>query len=753
MANPWGDEPVNSAPEAPTPPASVNPWGDEPVAKPGFFAKAKSLVTGEGRIDPAYAEQPEFTQAYAGADYLGRDTGTRVPGSELPQLGGTARSQIAPDEAGQLDILRKQIPGLEEKRDQHGNLLLKAPGMKDFAYLNKPGLSGRDVEEFGTQTLATLPFMGAAGAGKGILARIGYGAGGMAAGSVAQDALAGAAGSEQGISGERAAIGGAVGAALPGAEAALKAGGALASYPINQVRKAVNPDAAAERAVKSAVAADLAAPRGVPLNTTEIAKARAAGQDVRVLDTGGEAVKGLARSAANQSPEARAALMNLIDERYAGQGPRTAEFIRSLVARPGQNVNAYETREALQAAARAARTPLYETAYKDGAQGIMDPILTQLQGAPAIERAMRAAAGSVKNRAAAGKTTGIRGPNGYTLEFWDLTKRSLDDRIGQLKKSGAKSAAMELSELRTQTVKALDNAVPSYAPARGTAQSFFKAGDALEAGENFVGGRYDITAARRALAKMTQQERELFAEGFASKFIGQVRGLGDRRDILNSINASPAARERFNVALGPNRARAMEAFLRVEDIMDSARKAMGNSTTVRQMIELGLTGYGVYNADPHTIMLAALSYGNRAVNRRVAERVAQQLLSNNPQQFMQGLKQIGSTPMLDSLRAFDKVMKRVGGGREAAEGLSSPNPAQLEPPMPEPRSNSVPGVPKSVPSAPPDVPSVGTPPGRQASLQGAEEARRMAEEAIARGAPRDQVEQRLAQYLRTNGLA
>src|SRR5690606_38380933 len=122
----------------------------------------------------------------------------------------------------------------------------------------------------------------------------------------------------------------------------------------------------------------------------------------------------------------------------------------------------------------------------------------------------------------------------------------------------------------------------------------------------------------------------LFAEGFASKFIFELSRTPDRRNVLNMVNASKDARERLSIALGANRAREIESFLRVEQFLDLVRTAMGNSTTARQLAEMGLGGYGLYTNDPNLMMLAGLSWGSKQIGRKidqkVAERVVNQLL-------------------------------------------------------------------------------------------------------------------------------
>lgn len=741
------------------------PWKPiEQAAPEQQFAQPESNVsgfrdffTGENRTE--FPEAPEFLQSYM-------DVAQREQGAELPQPQSIMQSAITSDPKAQLDILRKNIPGLEARPDKFGNVMVRAPGMKEFAYLNKPGASSRDLDEVGTQTLATLPFLGMAAKGTTALGRAAYGASGLAGASVAEDALAGAAGSEQGISPEKAAISGALGGVTAGIAEPLiggavkYAGKALAS-PINRIRSAFNPDAEATRRVRGAARDDM---RGgnMAMNASQVAAARTRGQDPRVMDVGGETLRAEARRSANLSPVAREELTGFIQDRFASQGLRLEDFISRLVRRSGasRGPNAALSRDQLKTAARSSRTPLYNDAYKAGESGIMTPELRRLMSAPDIQRSLKAAERELKNRVAAGRSKGAYTNGKPTLETWDLVKRRLDDRISSLKRSGANSQALDLDSLRVQLLEQLDRLIPKYAQARGTAATFFRANDALDAGEKFVRGKYDLQAARDAINKMTPQERDLFAEGFTSRFIEDLSRIRDKRSILNTINASRDARRRMEIALGPNRAREVESFLRVEEFMDFIRNALGNSTTARQLAEMGFTGYGLYSNDPHALGIALISMGSRkagqAIDRRVAEKVVQQLLSKDVDTFLKGVKQVASSPFLNALRAFDQFVARSGlartiGAKEAGEAIAAPSspqaaPAQT-PPVSLPPSRGTPGTPPPPsPTTPPQGGGVpGTPPGQQVQNDPAE-VYRMAAEAIASGAPVEQVKARLAEY-------
>ena len=168
----------------------------------------KEAVTGAKRTE--FPDAPEFLNAYGERPVPRDDAGNLTQDTNLSAV---MQSAVTPDPEAQFDILSKAIPGLQRKADAHGNLMLKAPGMTDFAYLNKPGLSKRDLDEFGTQTLATLPLMGLAAPvrGMGLAANMVRGGAGLAAASVEQDALASAAGSDQGVDPDRALLAGGVG--------------------------------------------------------------------------------------------------------------------------------------------------------------------------------------------------------------------------------------------------------------------------------------------------------------------------------------------------------------------------------------------------------------------------------------------------------------------------------------------------------------------------------------------------------------
>ena len=386
------------------------------------------------------------------------------------------------------------------------------------------------------------------------------------------------------------AVGGAVGALAPPVG---RLANAVIGQPIAQTLRGIRtPGEEAERRVAGAIDRDIRnQDRGMSLQEMQAAKAE--GQPAALMDVGGETTCALARSAANTSPEGRSTLNRLIDERFESQSPRMTEWLQKTFHYP----NADAQQEALDKISRTVNRPNYAKAYSEGSGLKFDESLEQISQAPVVQDAIRKTMVSAKNDAAKLGFTPPKNPfqfdetgrlklkteDGKTmtpnLQFWDIVKRNLD-------KTGTPEARDWSRILREH----LDTQVPSYATARAGAARFFGAGDALEAGQNFVGAsqKFGIPDARKQLAKMSPDERQLFQDGYVSRLIETIDKNPDRRSVVNKIAASPAAKEELNVALGRERASEVMGRLHVEGIMDLARPAVqGNSTTARQLVRVG----------------------------------------------------------------------------------------------------------------------------------------------------------------------
>lgn len=665
-----------------TPPAA-------PVQAPGDmggYAPSQIPVAGQdiGRMEAAArgalaGATANFGDELAGIRAAGGGAGVQMPGIPVNtgdifglarlgyemmtgQRGPATEAYEKARDASRSDLAQaqEQYPGATMAGQVAGAVALPG-GMA----IRAPTMAGRAIQ--------------AAGVGAGYGAAAGAGEG-----TTAEDrALRGATG---------AAVGGAAGAVgSPAMELAGRGIAALARPVASTVRGAFNPEAEAARRVVTGLTRDMqAGTAGV--TPGQFAQARTAGAPVAVADMGGETTRALARSAANTSPEGRAALQNLADARFEGQADRATDFIRRLVG----VTDTHATREGLQATARGVNRPAYEAAYRaPNAQGMWDEGLDQLSQAPVVQEAIRAAFVTGRNRGALegfppvnipfvlDRATGrynLRppGPDGQqvlpNLQFWDHVKRNLD-------RLGTREAQDAARILRGH----LDELVPEYRTARAGAARFFGAEDALEAGENFVRSNMSAAEGARALARMSPAERDLFRQGFAARLIDDLNGTRDRVNVLNRIGQSNEARAKLNAALGPQGARQVEAFMAVEQAMDRLRTAVqGNSTTARQLMELGLAGgtygYGQMTGDPSAMMNAGIVYallrGQRGIDQRVARRVADMLVSNDPQVLARGVRMAaGNRRITEALRALDSQLARISG--QQGTGVMGPQAAGI----------------------------------------------------------------------------
>lgn len=441
------------------------------------------------------------------------------------------------------------------------------------------------------------------------------------------------------------AIGAAVGAGAP----VLGAAASKVASPITSTMRGLfNPTKEAERRVASAIARDVANPAMTP---AEHAAAFAAGEPVTALEQGGETTRALARSAANTSPEGRAALEQTVNERALTSGDRVSDWLKSQYNYP----DTFAQQEALKAAAKTSNKAAYQQAFQAGEKGLWSPELERLAGSDTVAAAMKSAAKNAKDEAIVGGHGAMnpritftpdgriqfnKGPTGVPtypdLQYWDLVRRELGDasRRAGFGTEEARRVGRFASALNTE----LDRLVPSYQAARQGAAEAFGAQDALEAGKKFATSNMSNSAAASALGKMSPSERKLFTDGYVDGLAQKASNPTGVTSLTRKLTGSESERNRLSMVLGPQRAQEFIGLLNREKAMGQAQGAITkNSTTARQLAELGLAGAGYeygsggnpFNVNPAALTYAAAGYGlgrgRRAINTNVAKEVANTL--------------------------------------------------------------------------------------------------------------------------------
>lgn len=534
-------------------------------------------------------------------------------------------------------------------------------------------------------------------AGNSLLGRIGAGAASNALIAGADTAVRGGAASDVLESG---AIGGLIGGVVPAAGSGMVAGARAVKDVFGpRINALLRPTQEAERRVGNALQRDAQNSAAPVLTQADETSAALNNQQLLNVDRGGETTRALARSAANADPEARAIIERTASDRFSSQGARAQSFIDRITGGASDDL---ALQEQLKQAARATNKPAYDKAYEEGAKGIWTPEMERLASSPAFTKAMRAAAETGKDRAVVdgfggfnprvkftpdGQMQFTKGPSGVAtypdLQYWDYVKRELDDMAGAAVRSGRKQEAATLTSMASALRNELDAAVPSYKAARQGAAAFFGAEDALEAGKKFVTQNRTVPEVRKALDSMSKPERATFAVGFAAELKDMIAQSGDRTNVINKIFGSEQARAKIKLALGPRAFSEFEQFVKVEHTMDMLRGAMGNSTTARQLAELGLAGgagigttalTGDWKSGLTAAILTGLARrGGQKIDERITKRVAELLLADDPQKLKQAVILATNSP-----RAA-KAVEAIRGGMiagMAAIGQVSTRPAQ-----------------------------------------------------------------------------
>ena len=656
--------------QARNPQAQGNWWANDPVAgqptgQPEMQGPPQRQVgmgeaIGRGVQQGAsfnFSDEIAGLKAASGIPETARNVASAIPIANLiaPTVGAARMGYEALSGGNQATDEYNRVVEAERA----GNKL--AQEQRPYSYIGGNIAGAVAMPIGGMANAATLPARIGRGAAVGAIAG---GVAGAGEGETAGQRLTGAA--------SGAVLGSAVGAAAPaavaGAEAIGRGIGAAVSPVTNRIAGAINPE---RQAAKTAVEY---LGKGAPeLTQAEYAAAQAAGLPVANIDRGGEAGRALARWAGNVSPEARETIQKFADARFEGQGERAIQFLQNIAGTSGDTTI---LRDALKGLARIENRPAYERAFRNpNAQAMWDEGFEQISQAPVVQDAIRAASVTGANRATLDGFQRARSPfvidkqtgqltlrideNGNrmlpSLQFWNEVKINLD-------KVNSREAQMLNGALKSH----LDELVPDYKKARAGAASFFGAEDALDAGQKFVHQNMAIGEASKALSKMSPAERDMFKIGFVSKLIDDVGNTRDRINVVGRINNSPNAKTKLQMVLGENGYRQFDALMSVEQSVDKLRGALGNSSTVRQWIELGLAGSvggtGFVMSDPTSMGVAAAIAGRRYVDQRLAKEIARMLTSGDPDVLAKGVKAVsGNKNLLRAFRDFDARLSSVGG--------------------------------------------------------------------------------------------
>jgi hypothetical protein len=492
------------------------------------------------------------------------------------------------------------------------------------------------------------------------------------------------------------ATGGAIGTASPVLAAGVRAAGrGINEAIVRPIATMANRDNEAIARVGKAVGMDRAA--GSTMSAADEAVAASAGAPVMNADRFGSATRTLARTAVNVSPEAQGSLQGAVQDRFLTQGTRSKGFVNRLMNGATDDL---ALQDSLTQAAEKSNKVAYDAAYNaPAAQRVFSTELQELLQSDAIQNAVEQVVKRGSNRAAAGgyvapKEVPFRqGSDGRyrvvqkadgtlvvpNLAYWDQIKRNLDGMIGTAKRGGDNTLTSDLMGLKRKLVSALDKQIPAYQKARQGAASFFGAEDAIDAGRKAFRMTKEVPELRRAHFALNATEKDAAAVGYASEMIDAIDAAKDRVNVINSLFGSPSARARNELFLGPQRARELEAYVKVEQTLDLLRNAVsGNSTTAQQLISAGVIGgagtVGFFGSGGDFGSAGGLAFlamaGRRGaqmlgkrVDDQVMKRVAEMLMSSDPKMVERAIQNASlSKANMEALDALMKGLELAGRG-------------------------------------------------------------------------------------------
>jgi hypothetical protein len=329
-------------------------------------------------------------------------------------------------------------------------------------------------------------------------------------------------------------------------------------------------------------------------------EARRIRPDASIADVGGENVRGLVERIAQTPGVGRTVVVPRITSQQEQQLDRLAGDLRVL---GGTEHTARQAIQQTMAEQAEDATPLYRTAYQEGDREIGGSELERLSSAPSVQAAMHTAVSRWRDSAIADgygamnpaaiidrggllTFTGKQLPAFPNIQFWDYTKRQLDDMVRSAIKEGSTTRARDLTRITAQLRTALDAQVPSYAEARNSWSGHQSYLDAIEEGANILKRSVTGEQTEAILAGMGESERQGYAIGAVTSIIDRMGGDPAKLGDMTKYIRSPEMRLKISNMLPPEARDSFNQRLNYEiRSSELTQQSLKNSATARRLAE------------------------------------------------------------------------------------------------------------------------------------------------------------------------
>lgn len=378
--------------------------------------------------------------------------------------------------------------------------------------------------------------------------------------------------------GKGAAIGGALGGTV--GKAAEKAGPIIESAAARTRGAFVGAKSKALRQLSQAMDRDSTSIERM------IRKKSLMGEEANISDIGGENVRDLLETIAQQPGKARERVRRSMLGRLQTQRQRLKDSIRGLVHPRADDLDT--ARSQIEQNLKTQSKPYYEQAYQSPIE-INDQIKSILER-PKIKPLVNKAIQMAKSDTDLPEEF-IRGldPEKPNVVLLDYVKKAIDDRVRVTKGNERRIFSSAAEKLRSE----VDEQVPVYRQARQIYGDEAKRLEALELGQSVFKESKKGVNVEKLFEEMTPEQQEMFRLGSANEMFRIMDNVSDTLEgrpgagLINKIYSTPIQKKTVDMVMeSPQAARNFRRMLEAErSYVESANKALSNSSTARRLAQ------------------------------------------------------------------------------------------------------------------------------------------------------------------------
>jgi len=382
---------------------------------------------------------------------------------------------------------------------------------------------------------------------------------------------------------------------------------------------------ATEKAVEGIATARRERPQST-FSDAEVQQAIRDGRPIGAFDLLGEQASGFLKSGTASEGGRSAALEidNFIKQRNQDTFNRVDAGLDTIT---GRKIDAGQTALDLKSQAKIDNKANFDAALlSPTAQNVESKALVNLAARPLAQPAISATYKAFDNNYEP------------TLKFWHEVKMNLDDAVNKAYKEGDNTLGKNLKEIRDQLKADLLATVPEYSKALNVSSGFFKAENALEAGQNYAKNldAFDRAKARQAFQSLDPEAQKLFQDGMITQFKVNAARSGATHSLVSTLDKR-SVRDKISDVFTPDQAKQIDAMLTAENVMrnhnainliEEAKKTSPFKPTVTD-IGAGVTAAGAgYLASPFALLASGVAgtvYGSNVLLNVAERRVAGQV--------------------------------------------------------------------------------------------------------------------------------